>query len=79
MARDATSFAIQTHCIFHVLPHPPALGQFDGCSEEDCANDENDAEEAKVLKVRLFSFPREQRHHLRNIFQSANDKFRTTL
>ena len=63
---------------FTSYPHPPVLGQFNGCSEEDGANDENNAEEVKILKVCLFSFPWEQRHHLRSILQSANDKFRTT-
>ena len=55
MARDATSFPIQTQVSLTSHPHPPALGRFDGCSEEDDADDENDTEEVKVLKVRLFS------------------------
>ena len=55
MAQDATSFAIQTQVSLTSHPHPPALGQFNGCSEEDDADDENDTEEVKVLKVHLFS------------------------
>jgi protein SMG6 len=55
-------------------------------SEESDADDENDSEEVKALKVCLFSTivlkvatesirPQERRRYLRSILQSANDKF----